>query len=202
MEKQNIVAVFVGPSGVGKDSVVAELIKKYPDKYARFVGTTTRPKRPGEKHGVNYFYVDEARFKQMLDNGEVFEHTFHYGAYRGMSKEGIEQVWKEGKTALKDCNMDGVTGLRKAYGKNAIAILVKAPRDVVLQRLKNRGDCEETQKIRIADYDEMMKLESQLDFSINNKDLEKAAEDAHRIIENIIKKQKQRSACDGCLQQK
>ena len=185
---RKLVVVIAGPSGVGKDSVMQELVSKHPHIYSKFANTTTREKRVGEVEGVNYYYVTQAEFLRRTEVGEVFEHVHHYGNYYGMSKKAIEGVWASGKIAINNCQINGIRETKKLYGNNCLTVFIKASRRDVEERLIKRGDDEEKRKIRLADYEEFMALEPEFDYAIENKNLDKAVDELHKVIVNYLER--------------
>ena len=90
----NKVLVIVGPSGVGKDTVMQKVFDKYPSKFKKGVTHTSRKMRPGEKEGYNYYYVTEEEFLKLKDNNGLVEHNFYNGNYYGLSKKELEDGTK------------------------------------------------------------------------------------------------------------
>lgn len=183
---QKIVIVIDGPSGVGKDSVMLGLINKYPNTYQKFANTTTREKRPGEIEGINYHYVTETEFLEALKNKEVYEHTYRFGNYYGMSKKAISNVWAKGKIPINNCDIIGIRETKKLYGKNCLTVFIKASRADVEARLTSRGDDSEKRQERLAAYEEYMSRESEFDFAVENKNLDKAVDELHDFIVNYL----------------
>jgi guanylate kinase len=181
-KKRGLVVVLCGPSGVGKDSIVAALVKKHPDIYEKFANVTTRAMRPGEVEGKSYHFVTEPEFKRKISAGEVFEHTHHYGAYYGMSRAAIESITARGKVAVNTCDIVGIRAAKAIYGAGALTVLVKAPRADIEKRLIGRGDSAETRAVRLSDYDVMVSYEPELDCCVENIELAAAAERLHQII--------------------
>ena len=179
----NRVVVIEGPSGAGKDSTIAGLIKKYPNIYKKPANVTTRNMRAGEKQGDPYFFVDEAEFKKMLDCGEVFEFTMRHGTYRGMSKALINQVIQEGKIPLINCDLSGVGALKKLGVYDMITFFLTATKEEIKNRLTSRGDSQYDIVKRLNDYENHMKFESFFDNSIPNINLDETVEKVHRIIQ-------------------
>ena len=83
--------VISGPSGAGKDTVVAKYLRKRSSKAWLSVSCTSRPMRPGDKEGKSYFFITEEQFKEKIDNGDFLEYALYNGNYYGTPKEHIEE---------------------------------------------------------------------------------------------------------------
>ena len=180
MEK--LIVVIEGPSGVGKDSIVAGLIKQHPSTYEKMPSTTSRPMREGERQGNPYYHVSSEEFEKKIKSGEVFEHTKRHGNYRGMCKSIIDEILEKGLIPMKDCDMTGVNALKKTYPNKVFTIFIKAQKKDIEERLKKRGDSEADRQIRLKDYQNTMSQEQYFDVSIENKNLEKTINQVHEII--------------------
>lgn len=88
------VIVISGPSGVGKDAVIRRLRELRPELHM-VVTATSRGKRPGEVHGVDYFFVSTREFEDMIDQGELIEHAVVYGEYKGIPKQQAGRGWED-----------------------------------------------------------------------------------------------------------
>jgi len=188
MEK--LVVVIDGPSGVGKDSVILGLLDKHNEMYEKFANTTTRERRPNEIEGVNYNYVTKPEFLRKIKDGEVYEHTYRFDNYYGMSKNAIEAVWTRNKIAVNNCEIVGIRATKKLYGKNCLTVFIKASRADVESRLIGRGDSEEKRKHRLSEYDEYMSHEHEFDCVIENKILDKAVDELHEVVVNYLRSKK------------
>jgi len=183
---KRLIVVVEGPSGVGKDSVMLGLIKQHPGIYKKAPSIATREMRPGESQGNPYFFVDNEKFKQMLDEGIICEHTQRHGTFRGISLALIDEILDTGIIPLKDADMVGVNALKKAYPGNVLTIFLKTTRENVEARLRNRGDNEADLQSRLKNYDYMMQFEPEFDFSVVNEHLDETIDKVHTIIQNHI----------------
>ena len=133
------VLIVVGPSGVGKDTLMLKLFQKYPNNFQKGVTTTSRPIRPGEKEGVNYYYVSKEAFLKLKDENGFVETNFYNNNYYGLSKKELEK----GKTMEKI--MYSIIDINGAYSvhnlkipANYIAFLPPSF-ESLKQRLLDRG---------------------------------------------------------------
>lgn len=156
-----------GKSGTGKSSLVKELEKL---GYRRVITDTTRPPREGEKSGVDYFFDSDDLFDELEKDGEFVE-TTSYIVANG-------EVWRYGTTRgqLLECddnavivlNPDGVKAFRK-QGVPIQIVLLETNEDLILNRLKKRGDdIEEIERRMAADDEDFKDINTYIDFSVFN----------------------------------
>jgi guanylate kinase len=175
------IVVIEGPSGVGKDSIISGLIKKYPDKFERIISVSTRPMRDYERQGNPYIFVTEEEFNKMLCSGDIFEHTVRHGTKRGMSEKHINAILEKGRIPLKDCDIYGVRALRTKFN-NVLTFFITADKDEIETRIRKRGDREEDIIVRLKDYDRYITESKHYDYVIENKDLDKTIDKIFNLI--------------------
>lgn len=131
--------VLSGPSGVGKSTAVAALQKLRPQ--LRFsISATTRPPRPSERDGVNYYFVDRPAFETMIDQGELLEHAEYVGNYYGTPAGPIDKLLEAGYDVLLDIEVQGAMQVRQRRS-DAVLVFLAAPSFAELERrLQGRGD--------------------------------------------------------------
>lgn len=133
------IIVLTGPSGVGKDTVLRELFNIDPG-LAYCVSYTTRPPRPGEVEGVSYFFVDEPRFRAMIDRDEFFEWSTVYGELKGRTYEAVNRAIASGKDTVIKIDVQGAEKVRRRVGDDAIYIYLLPPSvEALEQRLIDRA---------------------------------------------------------------
>ncbi|GAP91035.2 putative guanylate kinase [Rosellinia necatrix] len=131
--------VISGPSGVGKGTLIRRLFDSHPDTFTLSVSHTTRGPRPGEAHGVDYFYVQVDEFEALIAADGFVEHAQFGGRYYGTSKATIEEQTAKGKVVVLDIEMEGVKQI-KTSSIDARFIFVKPPHfEALEQRLRGRG---------------------------------------------------------------
>ncbi|KAI1753802.1 guanylate kinase [Xylaria castorea] len=140
--------VISGPSGVGKGTLIRRLFDSHPDTFTLSVSHTTRAPRPGEAHGVDYFYVKASEFEDLVAADGFVEHA-KFGSNRyGTSKATIEEQTAKGKVVVLDIEMEGVKQIRKS-SIDARFIFVKPPNFEALEkRLRGRGTEDESSIIK------------------------------------------------------
>ena len=141
--KEGKLFIFSGASGVGKSTVLKKVMAARED--LRFsVSATTRPPRPGEEHGVQYYFVTTDQFKKMIQAGEFLEYDAHMGNLYGTPKFQVDQKRKEGHLVL-DIEPNGALNV-KAEWPDAYLIFIAPPNMEELERrLRGRGDTPEDQ---------------------------------------------------------
>src|SRR3989338_644072 len=138
-KKHKIPKIFLisSPSGGGEDSVI-EGLKKY-TRFNRVITTVTRPKRKGEKMGKPYYFVNEKRFKKLIDDKQFIEWARVYGDFRGCTKGEIKRLLKINKPIIWKVDWQGVVTIKKLFPKS-ISIFIAPPSYQELEkRLIARG---------------------------------------------------------------
>ncbi len=174
--------IVAAPSGGGKTSLVKKLINSL-DKIAVSVSHTTRQKRPGEVNGIDYFFVDEPAFMQMVERGVFLEHAQVFSHLYGTSTEQITARLREGTDIVLDIDWQGAEQIRYAF-PDAVSIFIIPPSvDVLRQRLMDRQqDDEKVIKSRMQSaYDELTHY-AEFDYLVVNDDFAKAAEELKSIV--------------------
>ena len=112
MSKKGNLFVVTGPSGAGKGSVLAELFKIKENIFFS-VSATTRQPRPGEKEGINYFFVSKDRFEEMISCNELLEHAEYVGNYYGTPENPVNEMLKLGKDVILEIEVQGALQIKK-----------------------------------------------------------------------------------------
>lgn len=142
----NKLYVFSGASGVGKSTVLAQVMEKNKD-LCFSVSATTRPPRPGEVEGQSYYFIDKDRFREMIRQNAFVEYDEHMGNYYGTPKFQLEEKLEKGSVIL-DIEPNGAFNV-KAQCPDAVLIFIAPPSlEELERRLRGRGDTSEEQ-IRI-----------------------------------------------------
>lgn len=137
--KDKKVLIVVGPSGVGKDTLMLKLFQKYPNCFQKGVTTTSRPIRQGEKEGVNYYYVSKEAFLKLKDENGFVETNFYNNNYYGLSKKELEKAKTMDKVMYAIIDINGAYSVHNLkIPANYIAFLPPSF-ESLKQRLLDRG---------------------------------------------------------------
>ena len=177
--------IIVGPGGVGKDTIIKEVIKLNSNLFDLTTCTTRKP-RPEDIPGKTLNFFSEKEFKRMIEKGEFLEFDIHFGAYYGSRKKDLEKLLEKG-SVVADIDIHGAENLKKIR-KEAITIFIKAKsKQVIVNRLKERGMSEKGIKMKLDRFDEEMIYEKKSDYVVINDDLKKAVDEVRSIIKNETK---------------
>lgn len=178
------IVIIEGPSGVGKDTIVNEIIRRYPDKFGKPINATTRPMRENESQNNPYLFLTEEEFLKRRATGEIFEQTVRHGTYRGMRKSSFDEILNSGRIAIRDCDKNGLDAIRREYGDIVKSIFLTAPKEEIRQRLISRNEPLDSMNKRLNEYDEYIKNAQYFDFVIENNNIDDTIDEILNIINN------------------
>ena len=186
-EKIGKLIVIVAPSGTGKSSLMRRL-KKEDLLLDESISYTTRPIRPGETDGKDYFFISQDEFKKMIENDEFIEWFLVHGDYKGTSKKFVEKKVNKGHNLIFDLDIQGTDAMKKFFPDQAVAIFIKPPSfDVLKQRLEGRGtESEEALSIRLENAKKELERSDDFDHVIVNDDLDRAYEELYGLVKKLI----------------
>ena len=131
--------IILGPSGVGKDTIINMLLKKYPDIFYKLPSYTTRPKRKGEKEGVDYFYITKEKFQVKRNQNKLIGIQEYNGNFYASDKSKLNELMNKGdKIIILNYNIETANKVKDELDFNFIAILPPCE-DELRNRLKSRG---------------------------------------------------------------
>jgi guanylate kinase len=167
-----LLVVISGPSGVGKDTVVHHL-KQRGLPFHFVVTATSRPKRPDEVHGVDYFFYSEPEFLDLLERDELLEHALVYNEHKGVPKPQVRDAMASGLDVVMRVDVQGAKTI-KQLAPEAIAIFLMARDEAELaQRLRMRKtESEEHLQTRLQAAREELRYLDLFDYSVVNADSE------------------------------
>ncbi|MFT4136621.1 guanylate kinase [Microbacterium sp.] len=169
--------VLAGPTAVGKGTVAEQVQARHPEILLS-VSATTRPPRPGERHGEHYFFVDDAEFDRLVADGALLEHATVHNAYRyGTPRAPIDAALAEGRTVLLEIDLQGARQVRVAEPSAVLVFLLPPSWDELVSRLSGRAteDAEErARRLKTARVE--LAAQSEFDYRVVNDDVARAAE--------------------------
>ena len=131
--------LILGPSGVGKDTMINMLKERYPNVFFKLPSYTTRAKRPGEKDKIDYFFVNEKKFKDMESQGELFGVQKYNNKFYASNKSKLRELIDNGdKIIILNYNIETANSVKDEFNFNFVAILPPSE-DELRNRLLNRG---------------------------------------------------------------
>jgi guanylate kinase len=174
--------VIAAPSGAGKTSLVRALMQREPA--LRFsISYTTRPQRPNETHGKDYFFVARDEFESMVTRGEFLEHARVFDNYYGTARRQVEAALAAGQDLILEIDWQGAQQIRRALPECHSIFILPPSRDELERRLRGRGtDAEEVIQRRLRDAASDMAHWSEFDYVVVNDDFDRALADLHAIV--------------------
>ncbi|KYH44304.1 guanylate kinase [Branchiibius sp. NY16-3462-2] len=176
--------VLAGPTAVGKGTVSAYVRDHFPQVWLS-VSATTRPPRPGEVDGVQYLFLSQDEFDDMVRRGEFLEHAVVHGqASYGTPREPVERAQADGLLPLLEIDLQGARQVREAMPDAHLVFLAPPDMDELVRRLVGRGtedEAERARRLRTAET-EMAAIE-EFDSVIVNDDVRRAAEELVHLMQ-------------------
>jgi guanylate kinase len=167
--QQPLLIVISGLSGVGKDAVVKSLQKR--DLPFHFVVTAnSRPIRPGEVEGEDYFFVTKEEFERMIAADELIEYAVVYESYKGIPKAQVRDALKSGKDVIMRLDVQGAASVRQLSPGAVLIFLIPATVEEWYDRLRKRGtESEETMRLRVATARRELERIHEFDYVVVNR---------------------------------
>ncbi len=165
-----LLIVISGFSGVGKDSVVKRMAELgYPFHFV--ITATTRPRRPNEIHGKDYYFLSEAEFLDMLARDEFLEHAVVYGDHKGVPKEQIRQALASGKDVVMRLDVQGAATIRRLVPEALLIFVSTASSEELARRLEaRRTETPESLRKRLETVEAEMEYMSIFDYVVINRE--------------------------------
>jgi len=174
--------VISGASGVGKGTVVKEMMARRKDLYFS-VSATTRPPRPGEVDGRDYYFVTREQFQKMIRRGEMLEYDEHNKNFYGTPRAQVEEKRAKGHVLL-DIEPVGARNVKNNYPEAELVFIMPPSVEELERRLRGRNDTPEDQiTIRMERAKWEMEQRAWYDHVVVNDDARRCAEEILRIIE-------------------
>ncbi len=183
--KEGMLVLFSGPSGVGKDTVLDVVLNKN-KILQKSTSLTTRKIREDETDGKDYYFITFPKFEEMVSNGEVLEYAQYGANMYGTPKAPVDKWLSEGKTVILKIEVQGAKNIKEMYPDSVGIFLLPPSMEVLEQRLRSRGTEDEDdiqRRLEIA-RDEIHKSVD-YDYFVINEDIDSASDDVLTIIKAL-----------------
>jgi guanylate kinase len=183
-----LLIVLSGPSGVGKDVIVARMKERgLPFHFA--ITATTRPRRDYEVDGVHYYFRTVEQFQEMLAQDELLEHATVYGNYYGPPKFGVREALARGEDVILRIDVQGAEYVRQTIEGAVLVFVAPGSYDELISRLVGRGtEDPDSLAVRLATYEKEMQAAADFDYIVINR--QGQLDEAVDLIEAILKAEK------------
>ena len=182
MSDQGNLYIISAPSGAGKTTLVKTLIERIPDMTVS-ISHTTRPKRPAETNGVNYYFLDKNEFDRMVKQGDFLEYAMVFDHFYGTSRVWVEETLKRGMDVILEIDWQGAQQIRRMF-PSCVSIFILPPSLAALsERLMQRSqDKPEIIQNRLADAQKTISHIAEYDYVVVNDDFQTALTDLKAIV--------------------
>lgn len=187
--KRGLLIILSGPSGVGKGTIRKKVMEDKSLNLAFSISCTTRLPRPLEKEGVDYYYISEAKFKDLIAHDELLEWAEFVGHYYGTPKAPVEKLRDEGKNVILEIEVEGAKQvMEKCQGNDVISIFLMPPSLEDLEKRIHSRRNERATNIdeRLAKAKREMNLKYNYRYIVLNDDVDRAAEEVKNIIKSKL----------------
>lgn len=179
--KSGTLFIISAPSGAGKTTLVHGLLDSFPNLFVS-ISHTTRDKRPYEKDGIDYHFVDETTFISMVESDKFLEYAKVFDNYYGTSKQLVEEQLLAGRDIILEIEWQGARQVRQLV-PNVVSIFVFPPSyETLISRLSDRGEGEEAIERRMRDAKNELSHYGEYDYLVVNDNIETALEQLRGII--------------------
>jgi len=176
--------IITGPSGVGKGTVVKELLDRNKDIWLSISATTRNP-RVGENDGLNYYFISEERFKDMIDKKEFLEWAQFAGNYYGTPLSTVNEKIEKGFIVLLEIEVEGAKQIKEKFPESLSIFLLPPSKAELEKRIRNRGtEKEEAIDKRLSRADYEIASSDEFDFVLTNHDVDETVKEVFKIIKS------------------
>jgi guanylate kinase len=167
-QESPLLVVISGPSGVGKDETIKRM-KELGYPFYFVVTATTRPQRPNEVDGQDYFFISMSQFAEMIDMDELLEYAVVYGDYKGIPKAQVRKALASGQDVIMRIDVQGAETIRRLVPEALLIFLSAESETALVRRLRQRKtEPDEQLKMRIATARQELKRLDLFDYVVIN----------------------------------
>ena len=179
---KSLLIVLSGPSGVGKDAVISRM-KELGHPLHFIVTATPRPKRAGERDGVDYLFLSEAKFQKMIEQGELLEWAEVYGHHYGVPKDQVKQALAESKDVMIKVDIQGAATIKRLLPQAVLIFLAPPSLEELTERVKGREtEASPDLKLRLETAKREMESLPLFDYVVVNQEIDQAVSQIKAII--------------------
>lgn len=183
LNDRGLLVVISGPSGVGKGTVRKALFEMQNHNLVYSVSMTTRKMRPGERDGVDYYFVSREEFQQRIDEGKFLEHAEFVGNYYGTPLDKVNERLENGNEVVLEIEVEGALQVKKKVPDCVMIFIVPPGKQALYDRLRKRGtESEDIIQARIEKANREFKLAKFYDYIVVNDEVNNAADRIMAII--------------------
>ncbi len=182
MKNQKKLIILTGPSGVGKGTVVKEILGKEKDFWLS-ISATTREPREGEKDGENYYFLNQEKFKEMIEQNLFLEWAQFAGNYYGTPLSSVNEKIRKGFTVLLEIEVEGARQIKNKFPNSLSIFLLPPDKEELERRIRNRGtEKEEAIKKRLLRANYEISVSNEFDFALINYSIDETAKKIIKFI--------------------
>lgn len=184
MNKKGIIAIISGFSGVGKGTIVKELVNRY--GYVVSISATTRKPREGEVDGKSYFFKTQEEFEQMIKKDELMEYAQYVDHYYGTPKKYVMEQLEQGNDVLLEIEMQGALKIKEKFPEVSLIFITPPSVEELKNRLINRGtEPMEVIEKRVKRAAQECVYMQEYNYIVENDSLEVCIEQIHALLQSI-----------------